>query len=212
MNLTHLGLSEEVQASLRDRLIARSTRDSTSGCLVWGGATTWGYGVICTKSQGRAWTFRAHRVAYEAAKGSIPTGLDLDHLCRNRACIEPDHLEPVTRRVNSLRGQAPTIVASNAGVCMQGHAVSGSNIKFDGKGRKHCRECANRRWREGPGEKRKIAKNIVRDLTCQQCGRLFERSSRKGPAPQTCSIRCQKKAYRVLLRDRWLERGGRDAC
>lgn len=72
----------------------------TNGCWIWQGAVRQtGYGVLyrgkCTS---------AYQVYYEKYKGPIPEGLDLDHLCRNRLCVNPDHLEPVTRAVNLQRG------------------------------------------------------------------------------------------------------------
>lgn len=89
----------------------------------------------------------AHRVAYELTLGPVPEGLDLDHLCRNRACANPRHLEPVTRQVNLLRGQ--TLVAANAAktMCPQGHPYAGDNLIVSGPGRK-CRTCKNERRRK----------------------------------------------------------------
>lgn len=69
-----------------------------------------------------------HRVAYAVFVGQIPEGLELDHLCRVRACCRPDHLEPVTHRVNTLRGD--TITAHHAAKthCPQGHAYTPDNL------------------------------------------------------------------------------------
>lgn len=71
-----------------------------SGCWNWvGGQSSDGYGVWSLRG---AVTRRAHRIMYERHKGPIPQGLQLDHLCRNRLCVNPDHLEPVTNRENIL--------------------------------------------------------------------------------------------------------------
>src|SRR5258706_13485898 len=86
--------------SLRTRLLSRLIIDP-SGCLLWAGAVDrYGYGKIGDGSR----MLKVHRVAYELFAGAIPDGMDLDHLCRLRHCANVAHLEPVTRRQNTLRG------------------------------------------------------------------------------------------------------------
>lgn len=111
------------------------------GCWEWtAGKNAAGYGVF----KNRRWPQHsrlAHRVLYTLLVGPIPAGLELDHLCRNRGCVNPKHLEPVTRRVNTLRGE--TRGARNAAVthCPQGHAYDERNTWTAKNGSRNCRRC-----------------------------------------------------------------------
>ena len=87
---------------LIQRLMAKVRKDST-GCWNWAGADNGnGYGVIGIGRREEG-TALVHRVAYEQIVGPIPAGLHIDHLCRNRLCVNPDHLEPVTKYENDRR-------------------------------------------------------------------------------------------------------------
>jgi HNH endonuclease len=113
-------------------------RPDLGPCWQWTAAKMHnGYGRF--KRDGR--TLSAHRVAYELVIGSVPDGLELDHLCRNPACVNPAHLEPVTGKVNVLRGE--TITAANAAkdFCDRGHPLSGENLFVRRGGRRLCRMC-----------------------------------------------------------------------
>lgn len=110
-------------------------------CWLWQGARDkqTGYGRVCVPGQKRSGY--AHRVVYEILVGPIEDGLHIDHLCRQRACCNPDHLEPVTCRVNVQRGARATRTH-----CKQGHPFSGDNLRTwtDSRGyeRRVCRECS----------------------------------------------------------------------
>jgi hypothetical protein len=119
------------------RLLARRTV-TESGCWEWDGTRQPnGYGRVSWKGVSRF----THRVAYEIAKGEIPDGLVIDHLCRNRACFNPDHLEAVTHQINLLRGE--TVTASRAAVthCPQGHEYTDKNTYWSSRNQRSCRAC-----------------------------------------------------------------------
>ncbi len=83
----------------------------------------------------------AHRVAYELSVADIPDGLELDHLCRVRHCVNPSHLEPVTPHENWARGQAISILNAQKTHCPQGHAYDEANTYISGRGIRGCRAC-----------------------------------------------------------------------
>lgn len=116
-----------------------------NGCWEWIGAKTpLGYGRIKVSKNAR----NAHRIAYRLLIGEIPEGADIDHLCRNPACVNPQHLEAVSHRTNVLRGNGSP-VQRNAYVthCGNGHLFDLFNTYFYGH-RRHCRVC-NRLRRAG---------------------------------------------------------------
>lgn len=93
---------------------------------------------------------RAHAVSYEQMVGPIPEGLELDHLCSNRACVNPYHLEPVPHRVNVRRGRLSSVAGSDHREkvkCPAGHAYDQANTYVDPKGHRHCRTCGAARAR-----------------------------------------------------------------
>lgn len=106
-----------------------------SGCWEWIAAiASTGYGVFQLQQPKRL--VRAHRWAYEAVIGPIPSGLQIDHLCRNRACVNPWHLEPVTALVNNRRGDTN----ANKAHCARGHEYTEENT-YRHDGRRGCRAC-----------------------------------------------------------------------
>lgn len=112
-------------------------------CWMWlGSKTSAGYGNLYVGPQ--KWDY-AHRVSYEIARGPIPEGLVLDHLCRNRSCVNPDHLEPVPQRINLMRGLAPYGLR---GTCKHGHDVTDqANVYTRPNGQRQCRVCDRARDR-----------------------------------------------------------------
>lgn len=88
-------------------------------------------------------TIAAHRLAYELLVGPIPDGLQIDHLCRNTRCVNPDHLEAVTQRENILRGNAPAAENARKTHCIRGHAFDEANTIIQRSGKRSCRTCVN---------------------------------------------------------------------
>lgn len=132
-------------ASESDRFWSRVDKSAPNGCWVWtAGKISAGYGTISFGGRDR----RTHCVAWEFQHGPVPDGLELDHLCRNRACCNPAHLEPVTHRENLRRG--PTLSGINAAKthCIRGHKLSGSNLFVNKKGHRVCRACKAFKMRE----------------------------------------------------------------
>lgn len=135
-----------------------------NGCWLWTGALNdHGYGRF---KIGRNSNVRAHRYSYELA-GNTPCEL-LDHICHtqdktcpggacvHRRCVNPAHLEPTTRRANSLVGRSPYVVNHFESACMLGHAKTPDNIYVEpGTGKHRCRECRRRRAREQYARRRR---------------------------------------------------------
>ena len=125
----------------------RRTEILPNGCIIWLGSTNGrGYGKLLGDSD----KLRvAHAVSYEYFVGEIPDGLMLDHLCRNRLCVNAAHLEPVTNQENAMRGNQ-RLAGHNAEKinCPAGHSYSGANLIVDKQGWRKCKACSNGRRRK----------------------------------------------------------------
>jgi hypothetical protein len=114
----------------------------------------------------------AHRYAWTLANGPIPDGMEIDHLCRNTACCEPTHLEPVTGKVNKLRAPG-SLNATNAAKthCPQGHEYAGENLRVrPSDGARECMACLRERGRRR--SKVKVAQEP--SVSCVACGKTLK--------------------------------------
>jgi hypothetical protein len=111
-----------------------------NGCWIWQRALRNGYGVAREPAGGQG---PAHRIFYERFVGPIPEGLQLDHICRTPACVNPEHLEPVTLQENVRRGLAPSAVNARKRFCIRGHELTEDNIYRPPREphKRACREC-----------------------------------------------------------------------
>lgn len=114
-----------------------------NGCWTWlGFIRPCGYGTF--KHKGITWM--AHRFAYEALVAPIPFGMQLDHLCRVRHCVNPEHLEPVTPRENTMRSTSFAAVNAEKDSCVNGHEFTPENTRYTRRAntnrtRRACRAC-----------------------------------------------------------------------
>lgn len=107
-------------------------------CWEWqGGTSPDGYGILAMNKT----TTYMPRFAYELLREPIPEGLEPDHLCRNRICVNPWHLEPVTHKENILRGESPTAINARKTHCIRGHEFDEENTRIDSRGGRRCKTC-----------------------------------------------------------------------
>lgn len=147
------------------------------GCWEWQGSIPGGpHG-----GYGRCTGGLAHRVAYEFCVGPIPADKELDHLCRNRACVRPDHLEPVTHRINMLR--APF---ARRPVCPRGHPLQAPNLYLTRTGTRQCKECRRMHQASRPsasrnaGRRREAVSKMEAVGALSDVGWISDRSAQTG--------------------------------
>ena len=136
---------EKAKAGAEERFWAKVKKGTD--CWEWTAAIVGGYGYF--RFNGR-WV-RAHRFAYELTYGAIPDGFEIDHQCRNRACVNPSHLEVVTCKTNILRGLGVAAQLAKKTHCTKGHPYDLFNTYIYPNGTRDCRECRRQRkarWRE----------------------------------------------------------------
>lgn len=154
-----------------DRFVPRM-QPVASGCIEWTGRIDrYGYGQFLPEGGRSANNMGAHRWSYEHFVGPIPAGYQIDHLCRNRACVNPAHLEAVTPRENTLRSLNPPALNAKKTHCIRGHEFTPENTDSRNGGRS-CRTC--RRERDlAYYYATRDEKNAVRNARRREAGRLL---------------------------------------
>ena len=123
-----------VNAILMEMFMARVEPCPATGCWLWTGTMDGTYGVVVFQKQ----RFLAHRLAYLLFRGPLTKGLQIDHLCRTRACANPDHIEQVTRRENIRRGVSPVGINARRTHCKEGHLF---DRQYRTTGERYCGVC-----------------------------------------------------------------------
>lgn len=110
-----------------------------NGCIIWtkGKFGSKGYGAHYNNGK----TYRVHILAYIFFVDKIAKGLVLDHLCRNTSCCNPFHLEPVTQKINTLRGVGPSAINARKTHCINGHELTIDNLYITSRGQRQCKTC-----------------------------------------------------------------------
>ena len=119
--------------------------EKTDTCWLWKRPRADGYGRLFLD---RHRAVMAHRFSYEVHVGKIPNGLQIDHLCRVRNCVNPAHLELVTGRENVLRGEGTAAKRARQTHCVNGHRFTNRNTYVNSKGHRTCKRCRADRMRK----------------------------------------------------------------
>lgn len=137
-----IGPANRYRTATLDKCAKFVQPEPNTGCWLWTGAIVRrGYGVV--RRGGR--TLKAHRYIYQLLRGPIPSGLEIDHLCRVTSCVNPDHLEPVTKAENLRRGNSLSAVNARKVTCVRGHPFTDENTRIYPNGSRVCRTCLRAR-------------------------------------------------------------------
>lgn len=136
---------------IEQRLLDKCSPEPMSGCWLWFGAhQPVGYGQMWNGSRPE----QAHRISYRIYRGPIPLKLEIDHVCHERSCVNPDHLRAVTHAQNIATSNTLMGINARKTECKRGHPLAGDNLRIDVSGNRQCRICINLRGRIAKGRKR----------------------------------------------------------
>lgn len=135
--------NEKITLRTLKRFFVRIHKKPKSFCWIYkGNVIPNGYGMFSIKND----QLYAHRLSYELFKGEIPKGFHIDHLCKRKLCVNPEHLEAVSQRENNRRSDCPSGINSRKTHCPKGHELKGDNLRqyeLRVKGSRSCRICHN---------------------------------------------------------------------
>lgn len=144
---------------------------SKSGCWLWTGCLSKGYGLFRHEKSVQS---TAHRFSYKYFKGTIPKNLQIDHLCKVRSCVNPEHLEAVTAKENLDRARHWSTLNREKDACPKGHKYTSENTYITSTGGRSCKRCNRERMRILRADK---IKSYTRKLkrSCGKCGKLLRK-------------------------------------
>lgn len=165
---------------IRERFDAKWTPEPNTGCWLWTGAINKGNGYgHFGPNRGIIATHRAHRVAWILYRGPVPEGMVIDHMCRVRSCVNPDHLRLATPQQNALENSVSIVAAlAKKTHCPQGHPYAGHNLKYSAQGSRVCREC--RRAKTEVRRRAKLGRAPLSRHEAARRGGIASAKARKG--------------------------------
>lgn len=188
---TVLGVIDQYQKAPKPTPEQRfwSKVNKTDTCWLWTGMTDPnGYGLIKYGGRNRL----AHRVSYELSGREAIGARQIDHLCRVRLCVNPDHLEPVTSKLNTLRGLSPSALNATKTHCVRGHEFNDENTRTY-RGKRYCRACSRIRQQER-------GLNTHPHMPCSNCGELIRTDAKSTTGflhVSTSALRCDGRDPRA---------------
>ena len=165
-----------------ERFLKRITIDQTTGCWNWAAyKNKAGYGTFPITVSEKMKKYYAHRVSYTVFKNIIAKGMDIDHVCQNTSCCNPEHLREVDRRTNlseNVSGKSAPFLHRGKTVCKNGHEYAGENVYRMGNGGRDCHICMRARtiaYRKTPrGIQSRVTERENRKIKLKNMERIHE--------------------------------------